>query len=342
MAQRLGTSGKALVGVLISAFCLWLAFRSVPLDDLAEALGRANYWWLAPAAVAQILAVLTRAKRWQVLLLDRASYGDLFWAQAIGFLGTNVLPLRAGEAARIVVAGQLSGLPLAQVGASAILERVLDVLTVLLIIVSLLGVVRVPATAQTAALVVGAAAIVAIVGVLGLLLLGERSTAIVAAVVGRLPIGDRWRSLVVARWRELIDGFAVMRRPSRIASAALWSAATWACSIGTCWAVVEGVKPGASFVEPAFAIAAISLGLTIPSSPGFVGVFQYVGQQALVTPFPDRYNASEALSIALLTHMVYYVLTTGLGAVGLARLGMSLGAVRGAKRAMPAGRAGAV
>ena len=106
--------------------------------------------------------------------------------------------------------------------------------------------------------------------------------------------------------------------------------------------VIAADAPGASFVEPAFAIAAISLGLTVPSGPGLVRVFQVIGQQALVAPFPERYTASSALTIALLTHMVYYVLTTGLGVAGVASLGLSLGAVRAGRRTVAADRAGAI
>jgi uncharacterized membrane protein YbhN (UPF0104 family) len=68
--------------------------------------------------------------------------------------------------------------------------------------------------------------------------------------------------------------------------------------------------------------------VSLPSSPGFIGVFQFVGQQALVTPFPDRFTPAAALTVALLYHAVYYVTTTALGAVGLARLGLSLRSVR--------------
>lgn len=339
MRQRVAGSGRILLGVAISALCLVLAFRSVPLDELGQALGHANYWWLGPAALAQIVAVLARARRWQVLLLGRARYAELFWAQAIGFLGTNIFPLRAGEAARVVVAAQRARLPIAQVGATALLERILDVLTILLLLIGLLGSVRVPPAAQTAALVVGGALVVAVLGLLGLLLLGQRSETIVEAVVRRVPIvGDRLRSMVIARWRELVEGLEVVRQPGRMGSAVAWSLATWAASIGTCWAVIEAIAPGATFVEPAFAIAAISLGLTVPSSPGFVGVFQFIGQQALVTPFPGRYTPSSALTIALLTHMVYYILTTALGVVGLARLGLSLGSIRADRGTIAAGQ----
>ena len=129
--QRLVVSARILIGLAISGLCLALAFGNVPLDDLGEALSRANYWWLGPAAVAQLLSILARARRWQVLLLDRAGFVELFWAQAIGFLGTNIFPLRAGEAARVLVASRRAHLPLVQVSASAVLERILDVATVL-------------------------------------------------------------------------------------------------------------------------------------------------------------------------------------------------------------------
>src|SRR3954452_24057155 len=93
---------QVLLGIVVSAICLVLSFRAVPLEDVGEALARANYWWLLPSLLTQAIAALTRTRRWQILLGGRASFSELFWSQAIGFLFTNVFPLRAGEAARIV------------------------------------------------------------------------------------------------------------------------------------------------------------------------------------------------------------------------------------------------
>ena len=68
---------------------------------------------------------------------------------------------------------------------------------------------------------------------------------------------------------------------------------------------------------------ALSLAVTVPSSPGFIGIFQLVGQQALVSPFGNKYDASSALAIALTAHLTYYLVTTLLGVGGLWRLGES-------------------
>jgi uncharacterized membrane protein YbhN (UPF0104 family) len=80
----------------------------------------------------------------------------------------------------------------------------------------------------------------------------------------------------------------------------------------------------ATWIEAGFMVVSLSLALTVPSSPGFIGVFQYVGQQALVVPFGSKFDAGTALAATLTAHLVYYLITTALGIVGLWRFGGSL------------------
>ncbi len=89
------------------------------------------------------------------------------------------------------------------------------------------------------------------------------------------------------------------------------------------WCVLRAFQPLARPVEAAFVVAALSLAITVPSSPGFIGVFQWVGQQALVLPFGAKYDLASALAITLTAHLVYYLLTTALGVIGLWRFGQS-------------------
>lgn len=323
---RLSWLARVGVGVGFSAVCLVLAFRGVPFGELGEALGRANYWWLLAAGGAQWLSVLARARRWQVLLKWRVGFWELFWAHGIGFLGTNVFPFRAGEAARVLVVRQRSGVPLTQVASSAILERALDVATVLTLLFSLLPFMNVPPFALTAGLVLGGVLAAGAAALAALLLLGPRAERLLVWLARPLPA--RLRPLVLVRWRELLDGLSAMRDPRGAAGALFWSVTTWAFAVWMYWMVIEAVAPGAAFVEAGFIVSALSIGVSVPSSPGFVGVFQFVGQQALVGPFPDRFTLVSALSIALLAHVVYYILTSSLGVIGLLRLGVSLGTLR--------------
>ena len=63
---------------------------------------------------------------------------EYFWAQAIGSLLTNVFPLRAGEAGRVVIVSRRVGIPLVQVGASVVVERAVDLAAVMSMLAALL------------------------------------------------------------------------------------------------------------------------------------------------------------------------------------------------------------
>src|SRR5712691_8087668 len=106
------TAPRSLIGLASSVLFLVLAFRAAPLEQVSQALSGANYVWLVPGALAQLVALLTRARRWQILFLGKVSFGEAFWAQSIGFLGNNVLPLRAREALRIIAVNRRTGVPI--------------------------------------------------------------------------------------------------------------------------------------------------------------------------------------------------------------------------------------
>jgi uncharacterized membrane protein YbhN (UPF0104 family) len=66
----------------------------------------------------------------------------------------------------------------------------------------------------------------------------------------------------------------------------------------------------------------IPLGLMIPSSPGFIGVFQYMTIVALSTFAVPK---EVALSVSIVVHAVSYIPTTLLGWFYATRMGLSLG-----------------
>jgi uncharacterized membrane protein YbhN (UPF0104 family) len=331
---RLSTGARIGLGLLVSAVCLWLAIRQAPIAELGDALGQVNYWWLVPATLANVVAHWARGCRWRILLANRGTRMEYFWAQAIGSLLTNVFPLRAGEAGRVVIVSRRVGIPLVQVGASVVVERAVDLAMVLSLLAVLLLVMDVPWAVAAGGLALGAALAVAWIGVIVLLLFGRRLTGPVETVAARLP--KRFEHLAVMVWTHVLVAIEPLRDPRMVMAVIGWSVVSWAVAIGAFWACIEAVVPGAPLLEPSFALTAVALGVALPSSPGFIGVFQFIGQQALVTPFPDRYTPASALLIALLNHGLFYISSSLMGLLGLARLGLSLRAVRGVETASPA------
>lgn len=314
-------SGRFWLGISVSLVCLWLAARNVSFVDFTVSLASARYLWLLPAVVSGVLGVVARAWRWVVLLDKRGRLLDSFWAQGVGYLFTNIFPLRLGEPARVIAMSGRCRLPLMRVAASAIVERLFDVATNVLLLIVLLPWLHVPPLVSRTGAFLGVLS-VAGVGVLLLLVrFDDYTERLLKSVSARLPLLPLEK--ITARWKELITGFVPLTHWRVALQVLVWSLITWALSIAVFWSVLRAFQPDGRVVEAAFMMVTLSFAVAVPSSPGFVGVFQLAGQQALVLPFGPKYDAATALAITLTAHLVYYLPTTLLGLIGLWQLGES-------------------
>lgn len=127
--QTLKFIGFLAVGI----FLLWLAFRKIDFERLAQDLKEANYYWLIPALIFSLFAFLLRARRWQLLIHPLDSYPS-FWstfhAMMIGYLANMALP-RIGEITRCVVLGKKEKIAVDKLVGTVIVERTIDFLSVL-------------------------------------------------------------------------------------------------------------------------------------------------------------------------------------------------------------------
>lgn len=309
------------LGCSISLLCLWLALRNVSPGEVATSLSHANLGWILMAIILQLMAIIVRAWRWVVLLDQKKRIVDSFWAQSIGYLFTNIFPLRLGEPARVVIMAARCGIPLMSVAASAVLERLLDVAAIVLALALVLPLMSVPVLVVRAGTVFGVLTIAGFVACFLAVRFSHTTERVLRYLCRFTPFLPAEK--VISRWRELMIGFAPVTRWDTALQSVLLSIICWGFSIAMYWSVIQSFQPAGTFVESAFLTIALSLAVTVPSSPGFIGVFQLVGQQALVLPFGAKYDSGTALAIILTGHLVYYVLTTSLGVVGLWRLGES-------------------
>ena len=85
---------RVVLGLLISAAFLLLAFRGVHFREVGSALSSANYLWLAPAVAAIVASIGVRAVRWRLLFHPQQGMrlSSLFGALNVGYLVNEVLP----------------------------------------------------------------------------------------------------------------------------------------------------------------------------------------------------------------------------------------------------------
>jgi hypothetical protein len=100
-----------------------------------EGLRTSDFVWLMPALGVLALSLWVRAVRWQLLFQPetRPPIGPTTRATIVGQFFNNILPARAGEAARIVMLKQEAGTSRTESLGTAVAERISDLLALLVL-----------------------------------------------------------------------------------------------------------------------------------------------------------------------------------------------------------------
>jgi len=117
-----------LVSIFIAGLFLWLALKGLDLEKIKSSLRKANYFWVAFAAVFGVLAYWFRAIRWNLLLEPmghRISSSNSLWSISFGYLMNLTIP-RSGEVARSTALYGVEKVPVDKSFGTIILERVID------------------------------------------------------------------------------------------------------------------------------------------------------------------------------------------------------------------------
>lgn len=321
------------LGVAISALFLWLVLRGLDLGAFWSEVQRANYWWLLPGVGVYFLAVWARAWRWHYLLrpLKAISTGTMFPIVAIGYMGNNIYPARAGEVLRAVVLKRREGVSISASLATVIVERIFDGVVMLAFVFVNLG--------ELARLTGGAGlgesvsiqqialwGTVAFVGALLVFLLAAMfpvaAERLIVRLAGWLP--ERFRERVIEVSTRFLGGLAALRSPLEALMVFLTSVVIWLLETGKYWFVMQAFDFEVSFFALMLMNGVVNLATTIPSAPGYIGTFDAPGiavLQAYGVPAPI------ATSYTFVLHVALWLPITALGAYYLAKEGIKWGEI---------------
>jgi len=315
MGRRPGKRAIALgATVLLAALFTYLAVRGVNWHSAWLALKTCDAWWLIPAMVAFAAQTVMRAMRWRSLFAParRPERRPILAATMIGYLFNNIMPARAGEAARVVALAQRTGTPAAEIVGTVVVERAYDVLSILIIFFCASPWLPHERWFGTAAIVAGVAAVGLGVVIWVLAVHGDRPLRVIVRPLGRLP------GLSVERVEReaatLAEGLSGLRERRVALEALVWSLAAWMTSALWAWLVLLAFQPSLGFGAGVLVTVVIGLSMIIPSPPAAVGVFEAAGVLAL-----HAFNISEsaALPYALVLHVSNFVPLVLVGAITL-------------------------
>ena len=124
-----------LFALLFAAILLYLAFRGASWNEMVGTIRQAQLPYLILTSLILTLSLLIRGLRWNVLLSPEKSISPVtvFWGIAVGNLGNNFLPARAGDFIRSAMIGRYADMSKTYTFATIITERIIDVLALVLI-----------------------------------------------------------------------------------------------------------------------------------------------------------------------------------------------------------------
>lgn len=308
---------------------------------LGQALVGLRLEYVALAAMVLLLEFVLRAIRWRILLgpvHPGVRVGALFHATVIGAAVNTLLPARAGEVARPLVAVRRTGAPLAATVTTTVVERMFDLVGLLSVFLLMLAVL--PTTDGPEGVLVrnlrrygtlmGGAGVVG----LGVLAVGsrrrERLHGWLAAATRLLP--GRLASPVQRVLDGLVDGMTALSRPGHALLALLCTLALWMNGVLSIEILLAAFRIDLPLGAAAFTAVAIALTVVLPQAPGFVGVFHVAIEKTLVLWGLDT---APAKGFAMVFWGISFLPVTCLGLWALWREGLSLGEVLVRPQATP-------
>ena len=308
-------------GFGVSALALGTFLYLFDLSHIAASLARLNVWILPPGALGIILAFRLRALRWQLLLrpVRRLPYHQVRDVLLTGFMINNVLPARAGELARSLVLWKVAGTSRRATLSTVAMERVLDV-AVLIAMLSALGwLFQVPDWARGLGVVTTLILVCITAGVVWMAYHHSSLFRVAQAALFFLPLAAR--QALIRFMERFVDGTRALRDPRLTVGALLCSAAIWLTEACVFWLVMRGMGLDLPTWSAAFVLVVANFGIAAPSAPGHVGTFDAACSGALVAL---GVAGEEALAVALVLHVLLYVVVTSNGLWAMWRLEFGL------------------
>ena len=311
-----------IVSVALAGVLLFLSLRGVEWRLVWSAITGARWGYLVAAAATSVVSLFLRGVRWRILLNAQASLDvwTVFHANMAGYLGNNFLPARAGELVRSFLISIQSSLSKTYVLTTALGERLMDVIALVLwSSVILLELASKPHWMEDLSRTTTA---IAAAGALAVTVLPHTGN-LLETVLRRIPLPPGLRERLLHLAEQILLGLRAFHSWRRFLAFGGATVAIWLLdAVG----VVIGVRAFHFEVSMSVALLLLTgmgLGSALPSTPGYVGIYQFVGVTVL-TPF--GISRDSALAYMLVAQAVSYVVVLLLavpGAIRMQRYGLS-------------------
>ena len=305
-----------ILGAIISVTALiWLA-QIYDIEDLTAPLRTANYWYLLIAIFIAISDFILRAIRWRILFVEHTpkKFSNVFRALMQGYLFNTLLPARAGELVKVFRLGKDEGLARVEILGTVVVERIGDMIALVL----LMGAVfflypDFPHWLKFSGLVImSITAIVTII--LAVIHFHGHKLKPVFLLLINYVLPKRFLLRLEISGKIFIEGLAGLFKTKSIFFFFFFTAILWALEVLIAYYISGAFGLWIPLGNLLFLMLVITVGTIIPSSPGYIGVYELFGIAGLNL---IGISGGESLSFIVMLHAIAILVPSIIGSLCL-------------------------
>lgn len=301
------------LAIILAAVLLYFSLRGIEWRRVGQILVSARIPYVLLVALLSSTALFLRAFRWRILLSaeGKVSVSAAFWATSAGYFGNNFLPARAGEVVRTVMISTRAHLSKAFVLTTALCERLADAIALVTIsAIVLLTIPFRPGWLATAAKPFAVAGAIGVIALAVLPYLERVSTVVLKAAPLPASLHDRLEHLV----SHILRGIRSFHHLGRLGGFLGLTCVIWCFDAVSTITGARALGLTISLPIAFLLIAGLGLGSALPSTPGYVGIYQFVAVNVL-TPF--GISRTDAIAYILFFQAVNYVIVGVWGLIAI-------------------------
>jgi glycosyltransferase 2 family protein len=303
-----------LLSIMLAALLLYLTLRNLDWRIFFRTLQKARYGFLPLIFFLSSISLFVRAVRLRLLLKKEKALpvSNVFWANMAGYLGNNILPMRGGELVRAAYLGQKNETSTTFALAVGLVERLMD-----LVALVLLGSLALPATGVISPALQNALKLVSLLGLIGLI-----------AVFGLPRFGVAFRRLIMTLpalkeqhkdrldhvLQQFLSGLTSLHSGKHIVQFISLTGLIWLLDAVNTVALGFILRIPILLQQAFVLLATLGLSSAIPSTPGYVGIYQFV---AVTTLAPFGISNVHALAFILISQILGYLIIGFWGLLGV-------------------------
>ncbi|MFL6415559.1 MAG: lysylphosphatidylglycerol synthase transmembrane domain-containing protein [Bryobacteraceae bacterium] len=308
------------IALILAGILLYFSLRGIDWAEVWRIVSRAYLPYVVLALLISTFSLFLRAFRWRILLQAQAPVpvSTAYWATSAGYFGNNFLPARAGELVRTMVVSSATGLGKTFVLTTALTERLADAIALVLISsIVLLTLPYRPGWFDNAA---RPFAILGFGGALAILIVPKLEK-VWHGIVMRLPIPKAIGDKLADTLTHVHAGLRAFHDWTRLLGFLSLTLVIWFSDAASALIGMRALGMSTTLAVALLLITGLGLGSALPSTPGYVGIYQFVAVGVLV---PFGFSKTNAIAYILLAQAMQYVYITFWGLIAFARTrGMS-------------------